>query len=55
MDGIDFDGFDHLPGMRRELVTFIEVYCAGMTLSQAREWFDSVFRNDPTGRFLNLP
>lgn len=37
---IEFDGFEDLPELREELLAFINSYCAGMTLAQAREWFE---------------
>jgi hypothetical protein len=40
---IEFDGFDEWPALRRDLLAFINVFCADMTLSQAREWFDEAF------------
>lgn len=44
---IEFDGFDDFPGLRAELLAFINVYCAEMTLAQAREWFDDAFLRPP--------
>lgn len=44
---IEFDGFDDLPWLRAELVAFIDRYCADMTLSQAREWYEEAFLNTP--------
>jgi|GEM_PF-4678644 len=40
---IEFDGFEKCPGLRRDLLAFIDVFCADMTLAQAREWFDDAF------------
>jgi hypothetical protein len=40
---IEFDGFDEWPALRRDLLAFINVFCADMTLAQAREWFDDAF------------
>jgi hypothetical protein len=47
---IDFDGFEDLPALRAELLAFIDRYCADMTLTQAREWFDEAFRRNPEAR-----
>lgn len=47
---IEFEGFDDLPELRRELVAYINEYCAGMTLAQARGWFEEAFAAAP-----NLP
>ena len=44
---IDFDGFEDLPHLRRDLLEFINDYCASMTLQQAREWFDEAFPQRP--------
>jgi hypothetical protein len=44
---IEFDGFEEWPGLRRDLVAFINVFCAEMTLAQAREWFDEAFPSVP--------
>ena len=44
---IEFHGFDDLPRLRAELLAFIERYCADMTLSQAREWYEDAFLNTP--------
>ncbi len=44
---IEFDGFEDLPALRAELLAFINCYCADMTLSQAREWFEEAFLNTP--------
>jgi hypothetical protein len=43
MQPIEFDGFDELPGVRSELVAFINEFCAHMTLAQVKEWFDDAF------------
>lgn len=40
---IEFDGFEEWPGLRRELLAYINDFCADMTLAQAREWFDEAF------------
>lgn len=40
---IEFEGFEERPVLRRDLLAFIDVFCADMTLSQAREWFDEAF------------
>lgn len=50
MQAIDFDGFDELPGLRSELVAFINEFCAQMTLAQAKEWFDDAFTHVPLRR-----
>lgn len=44
---IEFDGFEDLPGLRAELLAFINRYCAEMTLAQAREWFEEAFLRVP--------
>lgn len=44
---IEFDGFDEWPGLRRDLLTYIDVFCADMTLAHAREWFDEAFPDLP--------
>lgn len=44
---IEFDGFERFPGLRAELLAYIERYYADMTLAQAREWFESAFLNLP--------
>lgn len=44
---IEFDGFEDLPGLRAELLAFINRYCVDMTLAQAREWFEEAFLNTP--------
>lgn len=46
---IEFDGFDDLPELRAELLAFVNRYCARMTLSQAREWFEEAFLRVPDG------
>jgi hypothetical protein len=50
----EFDGFDEMPELRRDLLAFVEAYCSDMTLAQAREWFDDAFPGVPS-RCLNLP
>lgn len=40
---IEFDGFEEWPGLRGELLAYINDFCADMTLAQAREWFDEAF------------
>jgi hypothetical protein len=50
MQSIEFDGFDHWPGLRNELLAFINEFCAHMTLSQAKEWFDEAFTHVPGER-----
>ncbi|HET9095701.1 MAG TPA: hypothetical protein VFN37_03480 [Candidatus Baltobacteraceae bacterium] len=51
---IEFDGFEDFPGLRAELLAFIDRHCAEMTLAQAREWFEEAFLRPP-GQRLNLP
>jgi hypothetical protein len=40
---IEFDGFEAMPTLRRDLIAFLNVVCADMTLAQAREWYDQAF------------
>jgi hypothetical protein len=40
---IEFDGFEEWPGLRCDLLAFLNVFCADMTLAQAREWFEDSF------------
>lgn len=47
---IEFDGFEDMPGLRAELLAFVNRHCAEMTLSQAREWFEDAFAQAPAGR-----
>ena len=42
---IECDGFEEMPVLRRELLAFIDEFCAHMTLAQAREWFEEAFLN----------
>lgn len=44
---IEFDGFEDFPGLRAELLAFIDRYCVEMTLAQAREWFEEAFLRPP--------
>ncbi|HEV3154014.1 MAG TPA: hypothetical protein VGZ02_09445 [Candidatus Baltobacteraceae bacterium] len=44
---IQVDGFEDMPVLRRELLAFIDEFCAHMTLAQAREWFEDAFLNKP--------
>ena len=44
---IEFDGFEDLPVLRAELLAFVNRYCADMTLSQEREWFEEAFLRAP--------
>jgi hypothetical protein len=44
---IEFDGFEDFPGLRAELLAFVNGYCAEMTLAQAREWFEDAFLRVP--------
>jgi hypothetical protein len=50
MQAIEFDGFDECPGLRSELLAFINEFCAQMTLAQAKEWFDDAFTHVPLSR-----
>jgi hypothetical protein len=50
MQSIEFDGFEHCPGLRNELVAFINEFSAQMTLAQAKEWFDDAFPRVPVER-----
>jgi hypothetical protein len=45
---IEFDGFEDLPGLRAELLAFIDCYWMEITLQQAREWFDEAFLRPPS-------
>ena len=45
---IEFDGFEDFPGLRAELLAFVNRYCDEMTLTQAREWFEDAFLRVPT-------
>ena len=40
---IECEGFEEYPALRRELVAFLNEYCAEMTLAQARDWFEDAF------------
>ena len=44
---IEFDGFEQFPALRRQLVAYVEEYCAQMTLAQVGEWFEAAFLNTP--------
>ena len=44
---IECDGFEEFPTLRRQLVAYIDEYCAEMTLAQVREWFEAAFLNTP--------
>ena len=46
-DSIEFVGFEELPGLRAELLAFIDRYCREMTWAQAREWYEDAFLNTP--------
>lgn len=50
MQPIEFDGFDDWPGLRSDLLAFINEFCVHMTLAQAKEWFDDAFTSVPRCR-----
>lgn len=50
---IEIDGFEQWPGLRAELLKFVDEYCAYMTLAQAKEWYEEAFVGSQSG--LNLP
>jgi hypothetical protein len=45
---IEFDGFEDFPGLRAELLAFLDRYWTDMTLQQAREWFEDAFLRPPS-------
>jgi hypothetical protein len=50
MQSIKFDGFEHWPGLRNELLAYINEFCGQMTLAQAKDWFDEAFTRMPSDR-----
>ncbi|HZZ63992.1 MAG TPA: hypothetical protein VFE17_00710 [Candidatus Baltobacteraceae bacterium] len=50
---IETHGFEEWPVLRAELLTFIEAFCADMTMAQAGRLYNQTF--DPLCGCLNLP
>jgi len=50
IDALDSDE----SAMRHEILAFLDVYCRGKTLQDAREWYAEAFSTEPSPNGLGL-